>query len=523
MQATFLTHPALVAGLAMVAPSARTRLPARTATVTMAHERTDIYCNRAINMESIQAIGFDMDYTLAEYYEDTFDLLAFDGAKAKLVTLGYPEEVANFKYDAKDYQRGLVLDKKRGNMLKMDRHKYVKVAYHGLTPLTRDERQAIYASSFESQEQFIPPAFASVDTAFMLVDVSLFCQLVDYKDRHPDVLPQSYADLYKDVRHAVDLCHCDGVIKDQVALEPAKYIKPSPELPRMLRQLRAGGKQVFIVTNSLFDFTNVVMKFLLGESWTDHFDLVISGARKPGFLLDSYLPLFLVREDNSLENVEIGSAFEPKTLLAQSKVFQGGNWNHLHRLLGLTSGANLMYVGDHMYSDILRSKRTLGWRTVLIIPELDHEVEQMEIAEERRRDYETLRDSRAEMQKDLEIHSLRQLQLKIDGAEGDELDELQTQTEALSAQIAEMNDELSASIQDWHEDFHPVWGAMLKAGHQNSKWAQQVETYACLYTSRVTNLAYTMPDTRFRVYSDMMPHDRYTFAAAEAAEDTASS
>ena len=91
-----------------------------------------------------------------------------------------------------------------------------------------------------------------------------------------------------------------------------------------------------------------------------------------------------------------------------------------------------------------------------------------------------------------------------------------------------MNEELSASIQDLHEDFHPVWGQLLKAGHQNSKWAQQVETYACLYTSRVTNLAYTMPDTRFRVYSDMMPHDRYTFAAAEAeaeaeAEDAESS
>ena len=29
---------------------------------------------------------------------------------------------------------------------------------------------------------------------------------------------------------------------------------------------------------------------------------------------------------------------------------------------------------SQMYSDILRSKRTLGWRTVLIVPELQHEV-----------------------------------------------------------------------------------------------------------------------------------------------------
>ena len=69
-------------------------------------------------------------------------------------------------------------------------------------------------------------------------------------------------------------------------------------------------------------------------------------------------------------------------MLAKSLVFQGGNWNHLHRLLGLRSGANLMYVGDHMYSDILRSKRTLGWRTVLIVPELDNEMEALQRAED---------------------------------------------------------------------------------------------------------------------------------------------
>ena len=108
-----------------------------------------------------------------------------------------------------------------------------------------------------------------------------------------------------------------------------------------------------------------------------------------GFLLDSYLPLFLVREDHSLENIDVAidaaPGFNSQGLLSRSKVFQGGNWAHLHRLLGLSSGSQLMYVGDHMYSDILRSKRTLGWRTVLIIPELDTEVREMELAEESRR------------------------------------------------------------------------------------------------------------------------------------------
>ena len=70
----------------------------------------------------------------------------------------------------------------------------------------------------------------------------------------------------------------------------------------------------------------------------------------------------------------------------------GGNWKDLHRMLSISSGDKILYVGDHMYADILRSKRTLGyksylliliislilissgWRTCLVIPELENEI-----------------------------------------------------------------------------------------------------------------------------------------------------
>ena len=38
-----------------------------------------IFCNRALNMQQIKAVGFDLDYTLAEYIPETFDFLAYDG------------------------------------------------------------------------------------------------------------------------------------------------------------------------------------------------------------------------------------------------------------------------------------------------------------------------------------------------------------------------------------------------------------------------------------------------------------
>ena len=59
-----------------------------------------IFVNRTLNLKRIKAIGFDMDYTLAQYQQPAFDKLAFDGAKEKLVyKLGYPKEVLEFEYD----------------------------------------------------------------------------------------------------------------------------------------------------------------------------------------------------------------------------------------------------------------------------------------------------------------------------------------------------------------------------------------------------------------------------------------
>lgn len=62
--------------------------------------RTDIgkqiFCNRSLNMKNIVAVGFDMDYTLAQYKPETFESLAYQGTIKKLVyDLGYPSEVCS--------------------------------------------------------------------------------------------------------------------------------------------------------------------------------------------------------------------------------------------------------------------------------------------------------------------------------------------------------------------------------------------------------------------------------------------
>jgi 5'-nucleotidase len=37
-------------------------------------------------------------------------------------------------------------------------------------------------------------------------------------------------------------------------------------------------------------------------------------------------------------------------------------------------GKDVLYVGDHIYGDILKSKKLRGWRTFLVVPELTQEL-----------------------------------------------------------------------------------------------------------------------------------------------------
>ena len=43
-------------------------------------------------------------------------------------------------------------------------------------------------------------------------------------------------------------------------------------------------------------------------------------------------------------------------------------------MLDIEAGEEILYVGDHLYADVLRSKRALGWRSCFIMPELPDEM-----------------------------------------------------------------------------------------------------------------------------------------------------
>ena len=476
--------------------------------------RGEILCNRALNMSKIKAIGFDMDYTLAEYHSEEFETLAAKSALQKLVhDLGYPSRLLEFDYDHSFFIRGLVVDKKMGNIIKLDRHKYVKKALHGFRELSKEDRAKLYDQITVSGGGFGEPRFAVLDAMFALPDAFLFSSIVRCKDETPHLIPQDYMTIYNDVRKSVDMCHRDGSIKVPVAENPEMYINRDPTLIPMLRKLRRSGRKVFLLTNSFWNYTNTVMTYLYGceasGKWTDLFDVIISGSCKPAFLVNPKLPLYRCEpETGTLENTEGVYKETPEEYLSHGKCFQGGNYTHLHDMLGISSGTQLLYVGDHIFSDVLRSKRTLGWRTMLIVPELENEVNMLYSEESKKiaDRIQSMRDDRDEL--DEWADRLEgQLVSKDDMSVG-EREDTEGQLRRVKAQLDSARADIVEEVDRYHKRFHPVWGQLFKTGVQNSRFAEQVEDYACLYTSRVTNIGLVSPEIYWRSMSDLMPHDR---------------
>src|SRR5437764_8830293 len=102
-----------------------------------------VFCNRNLRMDSIEMIGFDMDYTLALYHQDKLEQLSIELTLTKLIEKhGYPEDIRTLVYDPRWAIRGLMVDRHLGNVFKMDRHAHVGRCYHGFRELDHETRDS---------------------------------------------------------------------------------------------------------------------------------------------------------------------------------------------------------------------------------------------------------------------------------------------------------------------------------------------------------------------------------------------
>jgi HAD superfamily 5'-nucleotidase-like hydrolase len=462
-----------------------------------------VFVNRNLRMSAIEMIGFDMDYTLAVYRQEEVQRLSVAETVRKLVEKkGYPAEVAALEYDPSLSIRGLCVDTRNGNLFKMDRHGHVGRVFHGRTPLSRERRRDLYHVGVLRPR---PPRYAWVDHLFALPEGAIFARLVDWLDERGG---RDYARLWRDIRECIDEAHRDESLKSEIKAHLDRYLVRDPDLPATLHKFRSSGKRLFLLTNSRWDYTDALMTYLLDgrlqpyPSWRNYFDVVVVAADKPRFFTGRTR---FVELDASGRAVG-----EPRGQLLRGRIYERGNLRDFEAMAG-GGGDRVLYVGDHIYGDMLRSKKSSGWRTALVVQELEEEIRLMARLGNRFERLGELEQTRAQLDSDLTRHQnlLKALQRSDDAGEAIEAAKRQAKAklDRVRAALRAALDESEALAGDVDRIFNPHWGALFRQGNESSKFGAQVEDYACVYTGRVSNFLWYSPVAYFRAPRDHLPHE----------------
>ncbi len=141
-----------------------------------------------------------------------------------------------------------------------------------------------------------------------------------------------------------------------------RYLKKS-NLSTLLTRLRSHNIKVALITNSDYGYTDQIMKFLLDKdpaypSWRDYWDVIIVSARKPTFFAEG-TTLREVSIDSGNLKIGMTDHFE------KGHVYSGGGLSIFEKFTG-ARGNQVLYVGDHIYADIIKSKKVHAWRNLLV-------------------------------------------------------------------------------------------------------------------------------------------------------------
>lgn len=463
-----------------------------------------IFCNRTLNLRSIRAIGYDMDYTLIHYRMRAWEERAYTYIKEGLLAQGWP--VDDLSFDADLVTRGLIIDREKGNLVKANRFGYIKNAAHGTRMLAYKETRQTYERTLVDLDE---PRWLFLNTLFSISEASMYLQLVDLLDADRLENSLGYPDLHRIVRRTLDEAHLEGELKAEIIDEPERFVELDEEMPLALLDQKKAGKEVLLITNSEWSYAAPMLEyavdpFLPGAlTWRDLFDIAIVGARKPDFF-SGRAPAFEVVSPDGLLREHMGP-------LQKGAVYVGGHARLVEESLGLR-GEEILYVGDHLFVDVSVSKSVMRWRTALVLRELEQEIEAL-------RDFEAQRRSISQMmvQKEAMEAEYSDLRLELQRNEQDygpqterSAEELRAAMTALRDRLVALDDEIAPLARDADRMLNGNWGPLMRAGKDKSHLARQVERYADIYTARVSNFLRYTPFVYLRSHRGSLPHDEGT-------------
>lgn len=468
-----------------------------------AHPR-GLFCNRTLNLRSIEAIGYDMDYTLVHYHVELWEERAYAYVRQGLAARGWPVE--DLVFDPSLVIQGLVVDTETGNVVKANRFGYIKRAFHGTRALSYSELRDTYRRSLVDLHD---RRWRFMNTLFSISEAGIYLQLVDLLDagKLPERL--GYDDLYRTVRETLDAAHIEGLLKAEILANPERFVEADPEVPLALLDQKMAGKKVLLITNSDWDYAAPIMEhafdpYLPGEmTWRDLFSLAIVGARKPAFFNESAPAFEVVGDAGELRRV--------RGPLEEGRAYVGGHAALVEASLGVR-GDQILYVGDHVFSDVRVSKQLNRWRTALVLRAVEDEIEAMDGFAPQQERLTRLMERKERLEAYASALRLeRQRNAEGYGPRTDrDPDELQARFEEVRETLVQLDAEISPLAKASGRLVNENWGPLLRAGNDKSLLASQMESSADIYTARVSNFLHYTPFVYLRSRRGSLPHDDAT-------------
>ncbi|KAJ6980796.1 5'-nucleotidase domain-containing protein 4-like isoform X1 [Populus alba x Populus x berolinensis] len=472
-----------------------------------------IFCSRTLNLRSISAIGYDMDYTLIHYNVKAWEGRAYDYCLGNLRSMGFP--VDGLAFDPDLVIRGLVIDKEKGNLVKADRFGYVKRAMHGTRMLSTQDVSEMYGRELVDLRK--ENRWVFLNTLFSVSEAVAYMQMIVRYDEgaiSAEICPPDYKGLYKAVGKALFRAHVEGQLKSEIMSKPELFVEPDPELPLALLDQKEAGKKLLLITNSDYHYTDKMMKHSFNRSlpndmgWRDLFDIVIISARKPEFFQMSR-PLYEVVTGEGL--------MRPCFKACKGGLYSGGSAQMVENSLDI-HGDEILYVGDHIYTDVSQSKVHQLWRTALICQELEEEHNALIHSRGHRATLIELINQK-EVVGDLFNQLRLALQRRNTGRPAQTLaatnmddQELTESMKKLLIVMQRLDEKIAPMLEADGELFNKRWGFLSRAGlWDKSHLMRQIEKYADIYTSRVSNFLHYTPFMYFRSQEQTLAHDSHSY------------
>uniref|UniRef100_A0A8R7TTY0 Cytosolic purine 5'-nucleotidase n=1 Tax=Triticum urartu TaxID=4572 RepID=A0A8R7TTY0_TRIUA len=425
---------------------------------------------------------------------------AYDYGMANLKSMGFL--VDDLEFDPDLVIRGLIMDKVKGNLVKADRFGYIKRVMHGTQMLPTRAVSEIYGRELVDLRK--EDTWEFLNTLFSVSEAVMFMQMVDKLDQGfvpAELGPLDYKGLYNAVSKALFRAHVEGQLKSEIMAEPERFVEPDPELPLALLDQKEAGKRLLLITNSDYHYTNKMMnhafnRFLPNDmGWRDLFEMVIVSARKPEFFQISH-PLYeVVTEDGLLR---------PCFKANSGGLYSGGSAQMVEKSLDI-HGDEILYVGDHIFTDVSQSKVHLRWRTALICRELEDEFDALIKSHAQKEKLVTLIQQK-EIVGDLFNQLRLALQRRTNSRPAQTLaatcmndQELTESMQKLLIVMQRLDEKIVPLLESDGELFNKRWGWLSRAGlWDKSHLTRQIEKYADIYTSRVSNFLHYTPFMYFR-------------------------